>query len=228
MQVEIWSDVVCPWCYIGKRRFEAAAGRFAHPEELDVVWRAFELDPNAPANDDRDMTELLATKYGWPLAEARARQAQVAEIAAGEGLEYHLERTRRQRSFDAHRLLKLAADEGEGGSSERQSVLKERLLRAYFTEGRSVTDHDSLLELAGEVGLDREAAAQVLAGDRYGDEVRSDEARATELGAHGVPYFLVDGKYAVSGAQDSARFLQLLDRAWLDRHPPETASASRG
>ncbi len=214
MQVEIWSDVACPWCYIGKRRFETALGRFTHADEVEVVWRSYQLDPDAPTVTTGSMAEHLARKYGISVEEALRRMAHVAQLAAAEGLEYHLDRVDRQNTFDAHRMVHLAARHG------RQGEMKERLMRAYFTDVVAVADHTVLSQLAAEVGLDADETARVLSGDEFADEVRSDERRAAEHGAHGVPYFLVDGKYAVSGAQDPARFLQLLDRAWLDAKRP--------
>ena len=210
MQVEIWSDVVCPWCYIGKRRFEGALERFSHADEVEVRWRSFELDPRAPRREDGDMASHLARKYGFTHEEAVARQAQVGTTAALEGLDFRLELTGRANTFDAHRLLHLAAGRA------RQGQLKERLLRAHLCEGEHVGEPDVLQRLAVEVGLDRDEVAEVLATTAYGDEVRTDERRALELGAGGVPFFVVDGRYAVSGAQDARRFGQLLDRAWLD------------
>ena len=210
MQVEIWSDVVCPWCYIAKRRFEAALERFGHPDEVEVVWRSFELDPTAPADDDRPMAALIAARYRCGEEEATARLGHVTSIAAGDGLEYRLDLARRQNTYDAHRVLHLARDRG------LQAVAEERFLRACLSEGIRLTDEGELVRVAATVGLDAAEVADVLASDRYGDEVRSDEARARTIGAHGVPHFLVDGKYAVAGAQDATRFVQLLDRAWVD------------
>jgi len=210
MKVEIWSDVVCPWCYIAKRRFESALSHFAHAEEVAVEWRSFELDPNAPGGDDTESAVLLARKYGFSVGEARLRQARVTEIAAAEGLDYHLEATRRSNTFDAHRLLHLAKQAG------LQGALKERLMHAFFTDGERVSDHDVLERLALEVGLEAGAVTTLLGGAFLAEEVRADERRARELGATGVPYFLVDDRYGVSGAQDPHRFSQLLDSAWLD------------
>jgi predicted DsbA family dithiol-disulfide isomerase len=208
--VEIWSDVVCPWCYIGKRRFEGALEHFSHAAEVEVRWRSFELDPNAPRCENGDNAARLARKYGITLDEAKERQARVTATAAAEGLDYHLEQVGRANTFDAHRLLHLAAGHG------RQDQLKERLLRAHLCEGAPIGEPEVLQRLAVEVGLDPDEVAQVLATDAYRDEVRADERRAVELGVSGVPFFVVDGRYAVSGAQDGRRLVQLLDRAWLD------------
>ncbi len=208
MQVEIWSDVVCPWCYIGKRRFETALARFDHRDDVEVIWRAFELDPRAPARREGDPIEHLARKYGMALGQARATYARITELAATEGLEYHLDRAQRGNTFDAHRLIHLAAVDGLGNE------MKERLLRAYFVESEPIGERDTLVRLAGDVGLDPDAADRRLAGDEFADEVRADERRATEIDVTGVPFFLVDGRLGVPGAQDPELLLRVLDRAW--------------
>jgi len=198
VNVEIWSDVVCPWCYIGKRRFERALERFSHADEVDVRWRSFQLDPSAPRRDDTDMASHLARKYGISRAGALARQAQVTATAAIEGLDYHLELTGRANTFDAHRLLHLAADRG------MQDQLKELLMRAHLCEGEHVGEKAALQRLAAEIGLDPAEVAEVLRTDAYADEVRADQRRAQELGVHGVPFFLIDGRYAVPGPRTGA------------------------
>jgi predicted DsbA family dithiol-disulfide isomerase len=206
VQVEIWSDVVCPWCYIGKRRFEEALRRFDGRDDVEVVWRSFELDPGAPAVGI-DVTEHLAAKYGVSGDEALAMQERVTTAAAGEGLEYHLDRAQRGNSFDAHRLLHLAREHG------LQSELKERLLRAYFTEGRAIGDPTALRGLAIEVGLPAAEVDGVLGSDRFADAVREDEDTAQELGCRGVPFFVVDRRFAAAGAQDPAILLEVLEKA---------------
>jgi predicted DsbA family dithiol-disulfide isomerase len=213
MLVEIWSDVVCPWCYIGKRRFEAALGRFDHEEDVELVWRAFELDPGAPAERSGSPVEHLARKYGMPLGQARATYERITELAATEGLDYHLDEARRGNSFDAHRLIHLATAAGSG------DAMKERLLRAYFVEAEPIGDPETLARLAADVGLDRDEVEAVLAGDRFADEVRADEQRAAALDITGVPFFLVDGRVGVSGAQDPDLLLRMLDRAWSTSEP---------
>lgn len=204
--VEIWSDVVCPWCYIGKRRFERALARFDGAADVEVVWRSFELDPDAPA-EGVDVLGHLARKYGVSVEEAQAMQQRVTRAAADEQLRYELDRTKRGNSFDAHRLLHLAADH------DLQPELAERLFRGYFSEGEAVGRHDVLRRLAAEAGLPAAEVDDVLAGDRYTDAVREDEATAQRLGCRGVPFFVVDRKVAVSGAQDPSVLLELLDRA---------------
>ncbi len=210
MNVEIWSDVVCPWCYIGKRRFETALGQFAHRDEVVVVWRSFELDPHAERLVPGTLNELLARKKGGTPEQAAAMSAQITALAATEGLEYHLDQARSGNTFDAHRLLHLAAEQG------RQGALKERLMRAYFTEGRPIGEAATLVALAAEVGIAAAEAAAVLAGDAYAAEVRADERRAAALGITGVPFVVVDGRYGVSGAQPPQVFLNVLEQAWAE------------
>ncbi len=213
MKVDIFSDVVCPWCAIGKRRFERAVDGFTHKAEVEVTWRAFELDPSAPAHTEGDMTAHLAKKYGVTLDEARSSQARLSAMASAEGLEFHFEQTRRANTFDAHRLLHFALDVGV------QDALKERLFRAYFTEGASIGDTATLVRLGEEVGLDGPKCAEVLQVGTYGTEVRGDEAEARSLGISGVPFFVIDGKYGISGAQQPETILQVLNEAWSRSHP---------
>jgi predicted DsbA family dithiol-disulfide isomerase len=211
MQVEIWSDVVCPWCYIGKRNLEAALADFAHADEVELTWRSFELDPTTPAVVALTMDEVLERKYGMTRPQAVEANANMTALAAKVGLEYHLDQVRIGNTFDAHRLIHLADRSGRGGA------MKERLLRAYFTEGRAISDHAVLVELAAEVGVDPDEAAAVLAGATFADEVRADEARAVELGATGVPFFVIDGRIGLPGAQPPDVLLRFLERAWATR-----------
>ena len=204
MVVEIWSDIACPWCYVGKRRFEAALAGFDH--EVEVVWRSFELDPGAPAERELSGPEHLAEKYGMSVEEARARQAQMAQMAVGDGLELNFERVRAGNTFDAHRLVHLAA------AHDRQDAMKERLQRAYLTEGELISDHETLARLGAEVGLPADEVREMLAGDRYTAEVRDDERLAQEIGITAVPTFVVDRRVAVAGAQQPEVLRQLLER----------------
>jgi len=217
MLVEIFSDVVCPWCSIGKRRFEAALAGFAHADEVDVVWRAYELDPQAPARREGDYVDRLARKYGMSREQAASAQARLTQTAADVGLDFHFERVRPGNTFDAHRLLHYAGEAGPG----LQDALKERLFSAYFTEGAPIGEPETLLRLAAEVGLDPVATAEILDGDRYAGDVRADEREALELGVTGVPFFVVDRKFAIPGAQDAETMLRVLDRAWTKAHPLE-------
>jgi predicted DsbA family dithiol-disulfide isomerase len=210
MQVEIWSDVVCPWCYLGKRRFERGLAAFEHRDEVDVVYRSFELDPSAPSDATEPTIELLASKYGMTPAQAEDAQRQMEQRATADGLEFRMTDLRSGNTRDAHRLLHLAEERG------RQPELVERLHRAYFSEQRSVFDPTSLSELATEAGLDADEVADVLAGDRYADAVEADEATAQALGATGVPFFVIDRRYGISGAQPAEAITQTLERAWSD------------
>jgi predicted DsbA family dithiol-disulfide isomerase len=218
MQVEIWSDVVCPWCYLGKRRFERALESFDHRDEVSVVYRSFELDPSAPAEVSTPTVELLASKYGMTAEQARDAQLQMEQRAAGDGLEFRMSDLRSGNTRDAHRLLHLAKERG------RQAGLAERLHRAYFTEQASIFDHASLTGLAVEAGLDRDEVTRVLASDEYGDAVDTDEAMAQALGATGVPLFVIDRRYGISGAQPPEVIVRALDQAWADAEAEAAAS----
>jgi len=213
LQVEVWSDVVCPWCYIGKRRLEAAVDRFEHP--VEVTWRSFQLDPSAPA-EGGDMATALGRKYGGGREAALAMMAQVSSVAAGDGLEYHLDRTTLTNTRDAHRLLHLAH---EIGGAELQGAVKERLMRAYFTEALVVGDRDVLERLAADAGLPAERVREVLTSSEFDADVDRDQREAAALGATGVPFFVIDRRYGVSGAQPVELFEQALRQAWDDRKP---------
>jgi len=214
VKVEIWSDVVCPWCYIGKRRFEQALAGFAH--EVEVSYRSFELDPSAPVGGWERSVESLARRYGG-VERVVAIQEHVREQAAAEGLSFRLGETLHVSSLDAHRLLHLALDEGR----ETQARLKESLMSAYFEEARDLSDHAVLREIATRAGLDGRRVDEVLAGDAYADAVRADVARAASYGATGVPFFVLEGRYAVSGAQPTEVFAQVLEQVWeATRHAP--------
>jgi predicted DsbA family dithiol-disulfide isomerase len=220
MQVEIWSDVVCPWCYIGKRRFEAALEAFPHADEVQVVWRSFELDPEAPATVDVDLMERLATKYGVSREQAEAMNDRVTRTADEVGLSYRLDIARPGNTFDAHRLLHLAADRGVQGD------LKERLLAAYQSNGEPISDHETLVRAALAVGLDEAEVRELLTSDRYGEDVRADERDARALGISGVPFFVLDRRYGVSGAQPPEVLLEALEQAWAERSPLQVVAGA--
>jgi predicted DsbA family dithiol-disulfide isomerase len=211
VRIDIWSDVVCPWCYIGKRRLETALSQFDHRDDVELYWHAFELDPQAQAAAPGQQVAKLVAKYGLTEDQARESLSSLRATGAQEGLELRLDLSRSSNTFDAHRLLAFAADAG------RQAELKERLMRAYFSEGSDVGDHDTLRLLAIEVGLSDSDVSELLAGDRYADQVRNDEAQARQLGISGVPFFVLDAKFGVSGAQPAAVFSQALQRAWDER-----------
>ncbi len=214
MKVEIWSDVVCPWCFIGKRRFETALDRFEHRADVEVEFRSFELNPNAEPQPEGSLEEALARKYGVSLEQARAMNARVMDAAAGEGLQYRFDIARRGNTFDAHRLIHLAAADG------LQAAMKERLMAAYFMEGRAIGDRDTLVELAGEVGVDPGRARAALDSDEFADDVRADEREAAELGITGVPFFVINRRYGVSGAQPPEVMLKALAAGWEEAAAP--------
>jgi predicted DsbA family dithiol-disulfide isomerase len=215
MPVEIWSDVVCPWCFIGKRRFERAVASFGHP--VEITWRSYELAPDAPPVRDGSSSERIARKYGISVEAAAAQYQRITDLAAAEGLEYHLDRTRWGRSFDAHRLIHLARDRGI------QDRVKERFLKAYLEEAVAIGLPEELAPLAVSAGLDAADVDAVLSGDAYTDAVRADEDRALDIGITGVPFFVVDGRFAIPGAQDVETMLLILQRAWEKRDADATA-----
>ena len=206
MRVDIWSDLVCPWCYIGKRRFETALAAFAHSDDVRVVHRAFQLDPTMPKGQLFRHRDVLRRKYGMNESQVAEAQARLEGLAAEEGLEYHLAESRTGNTLDAHRLVHLAGEQGH------QDAVIERFFRAHFTEGRSLFDVDSLASLADEAGL--KDAREVLESNRYAENVTADHQAASALGASGVPFFVIDDRYGVSGAQPADVLSAALARAW--------------
>ncbi|MFD1659776.1 DsbA family oxidoreductase [Streptomyces caeni] len=216
MRVEIWSDIACPWCYVGKARFEKALRAFPHRDGVEVVHRSFELDPRRAKGDVRPVLAILAEKYGMSEAQAQAGEDNLGAQAAAEGLEYRTSGRDHGSTFDLHRMLHLAKEKG------RQDELIGILFRANFAEERSLFSEgdERLVELAVEAGLDAQDARAVLADPTaYADAVRADEREAAELGANGVPFFVLDRTYGVSGAQPAEVFAQALTRAWGERSP---------
>ncbi|MFJ2833360.1 DsbA family oxidoreductase [Streptomyces sp. NPDC087263] len=215
MRVEIWSDIACPWCYVGKARFEKALDAFPHRDEVEVVHRSFELDPNRAKDDIQPVLKMLTKKYGMSEAQARAGEENLGTQAAAEGLAYRTRDRDHGNTFDMHRLLHFAKAQG------RQDELIGALYRANFAEERSVFgDDERLVELAVAAGLDADAARRVLADPAvYAEDVRADEREAAELGANGVPFFVLDRKFGVSGAQPAEVFAQALTQAWGERPP---------
>jgi predicted DsbA family dithiol-disulfide isomerase len=205
LTVDVISDVICPWCYIGKRRFEAAR-RVVGDREVEVRWRSFELDPNAPAQRSGSTAERVARKYGMSVEQAHVAHDRLTEMAAAEGLDYHLDITKSGNTFDAHRLVHLAAESG------LDDALHERFLRGYLCEGRPIGQPGVLRELALDVGLDGDAVEVTLAGDAYTDAVRADERRAQDLDIYGVPAFVFDGELVMQGAQPVALLTRVLER----------------
>ncbi len=213
LRVDIWSDVVCPWCAIGKANLDKALERFPEAGRVEIVWHSFELDPNAPAAVAGDHAEQIARKYGMPVEQARQTIDRVATTARGVGLDFRFDRVRPGNTFDAHRVIHLAADRG------LQLQVKERMFRGYFTEGAAIGLPEEVERLAVDAGLDADEVAEVLESGAYGDEVRADEAAAHQMGATGVPFFVFDGRYAVGGAQPPDVLLEVLQRCWQERTP---------
>jgi predicted DsbA family dithiol-disulfide isomerase len=204
MEIEVWADVVCPWCYIGRRRLETAIAQFDGPGPVEVVYRSFELDPGAPTHSDMSLDQMLAAKYGLSEVEAHAMNERVTKTAAAEGLEFHLDLARPTNTLTAHRLLQLAT------VRHIRPPVEERFLKAYFTEGASLADPPTLLKLAVEAGLRDDDVRRVLAGQAFTLQVRRDETEAAALGADGVPFFLFDRVRTVSGAQPVEFFRNVL------------------
>ncbi|MFC7265132.1 DsbA family oxidoreductase [Streptomyces lutosisoli] len=215
MRVEIWSDIACPWCYVGKARFEKALDAFPHRDDVEVVHRSFELDPGRAKGDIQPVIKMLTKKYGMSEAQAQAGEENLGAQAAAEGLAYRTRDRDHGNTFDMHRLLHFAKEQG------RQDELIGLLYKANFAEERTVfADDERLVELAVAAGLDADAARGVLADpNAYADDVRADEREAAELGANGVPFFVLDRKYGVSGAQPAEVFAQALTQAWGERPP---------
>jgi predicted DsbA family dithiol-disulfide isomerase len=223
VKIDIWSDIVCPFCYLGKRRLEAALGAFEHRADIEVTWHSFELDRNAPAVAELPLVDLVAAKYGTSREQAVAQHRSMAAAAQDLGLDFNWEQARYGNTFDAHRVVHLAAEHGLA------DVAHERLMRAYFTDGLAVGDRDVLVRVAVEIGLEEAAVRAMLESDDYGNHVRSDEATAKMLGIESVPFFVFDRKYGVSGAQPVEVFTQALETAWSTRHEvPEPVAVGGG
>ncbi|MCU6792066.1 DsbA family oxidoreductase [Paenibacillus sp. WQ 127069] len=213
MNIEIWSDFMCPFCYIGKRRFEAALEQFPNKNHVEVIYRSFELDAHSERDVPHGVDEMLASKYGMSLEKAKEMNAGVAAQAQSVGLTFKFDTMILTNTFDAHRLAHFAAQHG------LMREMTERLLHAYFTESKHIGDHQTLAALAAEVGLNQEEALQMLSGQAFTAEVRSDEEEAGKLGVRGVPFFVINRKYAISGAQSSEVFLGALQKAWEEDQP---------
>ncbi|RBW69185.1 DsbA family oxidoreductase [Bacillus taeanensis] len=212
MKIEVWSDFVCPFCYIGKRRLEEALAQFPHRDRVDIVFKSFELDPNASKNTTLSVHEHLASKYGTTVEQAKKMSENVAEQAASVGLDFKFDTMIHTNTFDAHRLAKFAEEKG------KDAALTERLLKAYFTDSKHIGDHETLKELAIEAELDGEEAEGILKGSDYEEAVRADEAAARQIGVQGVPFFVLNGKYAISGAQPAEVFKSALQQVWEEEN----------
>ena len=222
MQVEIWSDVVCPWCYIGKRRFERALRELDGAADVEVTWRSFQLNPAQPKGDPRRHDEYLAGKTGRSIEEVHAMNERVVSLAAAEGLDYHFETYHVINTFDAHRIMHLARAHGLGSEAH------ERLMHAQLVEGQVLEDAETLVRLSAEIGVPEEAARAVLATNAYAADVNAEIREAAALGCTGVPFFVIDRRYGISGAQPAEVFLQVLERARADElATAEAAAAAR-
>jgi len=211
MKVDIWSDVRCPFCYIGKRKFETALAQFEHQDQVEVEWHSFELDPNAETVPGANPAQHLADKYGRPLEWAEEMQENVTQTAAEVGLTFNLDKSIVANSFDAHRLIQLAKTEGLGDEIEEQ------LFIAHFTDGKNIADHPTLIEIGTAIGLSELAIKTMLNGSDFTDEVRYDEQTAQNIGVRGVPFFVLNQKLGVSGAQAPETFLSALNQAWNEQ-----------
>lgn len=219
MHVEIWSDIACPWCYVGKRRFEQALGDFEHRDRVDVVWRSFQLDPAAPPERQGNYRDMLARKYGRPPEQAQAMLDEMTEMGAAEGLKLRFDLIRPGNTMDGHRILHLAATEG------KQHEMKERLMRAYLCEGELISDHPTLARLADEVGLPADRVEEVLGSREFADRIEAELDLGVDFGISGVPFFVLERKMGGAGAQPVEVFGQLLQKAW-DKVGPDAAPAA--
>ena len=216
MKVEIWSDVVCPFCYIGKRKFENALKDFAHRDEVEVVWHSFELTPDFQPIPGESIHESLAKKKGVSVEEGKAMNDYMTKAAQEVGLNYDFDRTIPANTFLAHQLIHLGAHHG------RQDAIKERLMAAYYLEGQNVGDLDTLVKLGTEVGLDAAESRAALTAGTYAEAVRLDEYQAQQINVRGVPFFVFEDKYAVSGAQPSELFTEVLEKVWDEFKPAKS------
>lgn len=207
MKVEIWSDVMCPFCYIGKRRFEKALNQFPDKDKVEVEWKSYQLNPGLQTEPGKSATEYLMEVKGWTREQAVGANRHVTEMAAEEGLQYEMGKTVMANSFDAHRIIQFAKEKGLGDQME------ERLFSAYFTEGANIADHDTLATLAAEVGLEKQRVSEILAGEEYADHVENDIYESQQIGVRGVPFFVLNDRYAVTGAQAAETFVGALEKA---------------
>ncbi|GAA4314808.1 DsbA family oxidoreductase [Mucilaginibacter gynuensis] len=218
MKVEIWSDVVCPFCYIGKRKFENALKDFDQKGKVEIVWRSFQLDPDMEYVEGQSVSEYLAKRKGVSVDKAREMNNYVSGVAKEVGLEYDFDKAILNNTLDAHRLLHLAAEHGV------QTQLKEALFAAYYTQGKNIGDTETLVEIGTSFGLNAAEIRTMLQSDTYKNDVRQDQYQANQVGAQGVPFFVFNSKYAVSGAQPTEVFKQVLDKVWDEEKPVAEAT----
>jgi len=217
MKVEIWSDVMCPFCYIGKRRFETALQKFERKEDIEVEWKSFQLDPSMQSQPGKNINQYLAERKGWTVEHARQLNSQVTNMAAAEGLAYDFDKAVIANSFDAHRFAAVAKENGLGDKAE------ERLFKAYFTEGKNIADHNVLVQLGEDIGLETGLVKTALAGEEYRDNVLNDIQEAEAIGIRGVPFFVLNRQYAVSGAQAPETFLNALEKSYAEWRQQQVA-----
>jgi predicted DsbA family dithiol-disulfide isomerase len=208
MEVEIWSDVMCPFCYIGKRRFENALENFEYNNNVEVTWRSFQLNPDMETDPDANINEYLAEAKGWSLDQAKQMNQQVTDMAADEGLDYNMDQAVVANSYDAHQLLQFAKDRGKADEME------ESLFKAYFTDGKNIADHQTLIALAEDIGIDPTEVKSILESKKYVNAVKHDIQLAQNINITGVPFFLFNRKFAVSGARETEVFLKALKQSW--------------
>ncbi len=211
MQVEIWSDIACPWCWLGKRRFARAMEQFPHANAVEVTWRSFQLAPDAPATEDRPPGELLAAKFGTSREQVAVMHDRLVTEGARDGVTFAFDRVRMENSFDAHRLVHLAR------THDRAPEAIERLFAAYFSHGEPIGDRDTLARIGTELGIDEAATRDMLESGAFGDAVHADQERARHFGITGVPFFAIDEKYGISGAQPAESIVAALQQAWSER-----------
>ena len=225
MQVEIWSDVMCPFCYIGKRKFEAALSQFVHKENIEVIWKSYMLNPEMKTDTNKNSIVALAEHKGISIEESKEMHNYVVEMATNVGLKYNMDKTISANSFNAHRLTHYAKSQG------KQLEIEEKLFEAYFILGKNIDDTNTLIGLGESVGLSKETLAKVIKGNDYAEDVRQDVYEAQQVGVRGVPFFVFDRKYAVSGAQESAVFLQSLQKSfdeWQKTNPDKAMKVING
>jgi predicted DsbA family dithiol-disulfide isomerase len=225
MKVEIWSDVMCPFCYIGKRKFEKALDQFPQKEKIQVEWKSFQLNPQMKTEPGKSINDYLAEVKGWTPDYAQQVNDHVTGLASEVGLEYNMDKAVVANSFDAHRFVQFAKTKGLGDAAEEQ------LFKAYFTDGKDTSNLETLVELGNEIGLDTDELRTVLEGTRFSDEVRKDIYEAQQVGAKGVPFFVLDRKYAVSGAQQPETFLGALEQSfaeWQKANPEPLVTFAEG
>ncbi|OJV91027.1 MAG: disulfide bond formation protein DsbA [Bacteroidia bacterium 44-10] len=218
MKVEIWSDVMCPFCYMGKRKFELALAEFEHKDNIEIVWKSYQLMPELDKGTPTDLEKILVEKRGIDINQARQMNAQVAQAGKQVGIEYNFDKALAVNTFDAHRFLQFAKANGKANEAE------EVMFRSYFTDGKNVGDYSVLIQLGKEIGLDSDALKTALENGSYANEVRADISEAQQVGVRGVPFFVFNRKQAVSGAQDPQTFLQTLEKSFVEwrKDNPET------